>query len=75
MVQKALDDWYVGYELRVRLERAEERFAVLSALHAAIQDAFNEHGVQIMSPHFAAQPAQPVLVPRDGWTPPPATPG
>jgi hypothetical protein len=39
----------------------------LSELHQNIQDAFNEAGVQIMSPHFRSQPEQPVVVPRDRW--------
>jgi len=63
VVQKALDDFYVAYELRARLVLATERFRVQSALFASIQDVFNEHGVQIMSPHFVAQPSQPVLAP------------
>ncbi len=74
VVQKALDDFYVSYELRARLEREIDRFRVLSDLHARIQDAFNEHGVQIMSPHFEAQPAQTVVVPTGGWAPAPAKP-
>ena len=50
----------------------EKRVPVLSHLHAAIQDAFNEHGVQIMSPNFEAQPEKPVLVPKEAWFLPPA---
>ena len=46
--------------------------ALYSALHANIQDVFNEHGVQIMSPHFIAQPDQAVLVPKDKWFDAPA---
>jgi hypothetical protein len=45
---------------------------VLSALTASIQDAFNEHGVQIMSPYFVVQPDKTVVVPKDQWAPPPA---
>ena len=45
-------DFYVEYELFAHIDRPLERVATLSALHANIQDAFNEHGVQIMSPHF-----------------------
>lgn len=74
VVQKALSDWYVEYELRVRLEKPEDRFAALSRLHAMIQDVFNEHGVQIMSPHFETQPAQAVVIPKSGWAPAPALP-
>lgn len=59
--QRALSDFYVEYELFASIDNPIERIPVLSALHAHIQDAFNEHGVQIMSPHFFAQPEQPVL--------------
>jgi small-conductance mechanosensitive channel len=73
--QRSLSDFYVEYELRFRLERADERFAVLSNLHGQIQDAFNEAGVQIMSPHFEGQPDQPVVVPKSHWFAPPAQGG
>jgi len=72
VVQTALDDFYVAYELRARMEADASLFRVRSALHGQILDAFNEHGVQIMSPHFEAQPAQAVVVPKGGWTPAPA---
>ena len=45
---------------------------VLSDLHARIQDAFNEFGVQIMSPVFESQPGTPVVVPKSRWHAPPA---
>jgi len=73
--QTQLSDFYVAYELRVALEKPAERVAVLSQLHAQIQDVFNEHGVQIMSPHYEADPPQTVFVPREKWYPPPAKPG
>jgi small-conductance mechanosensitive channel len=74
VLQKALSDFHVEYELRAHIERAEMRFQVLSDLHAQIQDAFNEFGVQIMSPNFEAQPERPVLVPRSAWHAAPASP-
>jgi hypothetical protein len=43
---------------------------VLSNLHASIQDVFNEHGVQIMSPHYMADPAQEKRVPPEKWVRP-----
>jgi hypothetical protein len=43
-------------------------------LHANIQDVFNEYGVQIMSPHYVADPAAPQVVPREKWHQPPARP-
>lgn len=74
VVQHALDDFYVAYELRARIDQPERRFAIQSALHGQIMDAFNEHGVQIMSPHFNSQPAGAIVVPKGGWAPPPAAP-
>jgi len=75
VVQRSLSDFFVEYELRFRLERADERFIVLSSLHAQIQDEFNEAGVQIMSPHFEGQPEQAVVVPKSHWFAPPAQGG
>lgn len=70
--QRALSDFYVEYELFAHIDRPLERVPIVSALHAAIQDEFNAHGVQIMSPHFLDQPAEPVMVPRAKWYVPPA---
>lgn len=75
VIQTALSDFYAEYQLRCRIERVEDRLQVLSDLHARIQDAFNEFGVQIMSPHFVAQPSQNVVVPPGKEAPPPARAG
>ncbi len=72
VLQRRLCDFYVEYELRVTLESPASRTTVLSELNGHIQDVFNEFGVQIMSPHYEADPAQPVVVPRDRWHAPPA---
>ncbi len=72
VLQTALSDFYVEYQLRCRIDMVQDRLRVLSALHAQVQDAFNEFGVQIMSPHFQRQPEQNVLVPPDKRAPPPA---
>ncbi len=74
--QTALSDFYVEYRLVTYAlpTRPRPRALVLSALHANIQDVFNENGVQIMSPHYLGDPAQPKVVPREGWYPPPARP-
>ena len=61
--QRSLSDFYVEYELFVSIDLAIRRVPILSALHANIQDAFNEAGVQIMSPHFMVQPEKPVVGP------------
>jgi len=48
---------------------------VLAVLHANIQDQFNAHGVQIMSPHYYQDKDRPVVVPKAKWFEAPATPG
>jgi len=52
--QTSLDDSYVSYELNAHTDRPREMQALYSALHAAIQDAFNAAGIEIMSPHYSA---------------------
>jgi small-conductance mechanosensitive channel len=73
VLQRELSDFYVQYHLLAHLEDGQSRAAVLSDLHAQIQDAFNEYGVQIMSPHFESQPRKPVLVPKSAWYAPPVS--
>jgi small-conductance mechanosensitive channel len=75
MVRKtALHDYYVEYRLIAYspAERPVVRAEVLHQLHGHIQDVFNEHGVQIMSPHYMMDPPQPQIVPKDKWFTPPA---
>jgi len=66
VLQRALSDFYVEYQLLVHLDRPADRLKVLSDLHGAIQDQFNAAGVAILSPHFLDRP-------RDGreLAPPP----
>src|SRR4029450_8561768 len=59
-----LSSFCVDYIINAYLDRPEMRLAVLSDLHANIQDIFNEHEIQIMTPAFESQPSEPVLVPR-----------
>ncbi len=72
--QTALSDFYPEYRLVCQAipTEARPRAEVMSALHAQIQDLFNEYGVQIMSPNYRGDPAQPKLVPPDQWYAPPA---
>jgi small-conductance mechanosensitive channel len=74
VLQRALSDFVVQYELRAHLEQSVDPGAVLSALHTQIQDAFNEFGVQIMSPAFESQPERPVVVAKSRWYAAPAVP-
>ncbi|MGR8932335.1 MAG: mechanosensitive ion channel family protein [Gammaproteobacteria bacterium] len=72
VLQRSLSDFYVEYQLLFRIKRPEQRYLILSELHGEIQDAFNEYGVQIMSPHFEAQPNTAIVVPKGDWRKPPA---
>ena len=74
VVQRSLGDFYVEYMLLAAVDQPTQRPQILSELHANIQDAFNEFGVQIMSPHFVAQPDQAVVVPKEQWHAAPAEP-
>jgi small-conductance mechanosensitive channel len=70
--QASLEDFYVKYTLWVSLERQDSRIVTLNALHANIQDLFNEYGVQIMSPNYLADPSSPKVVARKNWYAAPA---
>jgi len=72
--QTALSDFYVEYRLVCQAipSQPRPRAAALNSLHANIQDVFNEHGVQIMSPHYLGDPARAKIVPPLDWYPPPA---
>jgi small-conductance mechanosensitive channel len=74
--QTALSDFYVEYRLvaYTPLEKPSPRIEVLSRLHGNIQDVFNEHGVQIMSPHYLSDPQEPQVVPKEQWYAAPAQP-
>jgi small-conductance mechanosensitive channel len=74
--QTSLGDFYVAYRLVCEsvATAPAARAEASSALYAAILDVFNEHGVQIMSPHYLSDPATPKIVPPADWHKPPAQP-
>jgi len=74
--QTALSDYYPEYRLVAQAVPSEPRprARVMSDLHANIQDVFNEYGVQIMSPHYLADPPDAKIVPKDRWHLAPAEP-
>jgi small-conductance mechanosensitive channel len=72
VLKRALEDFYVKYELNAYSRDASQLLQLYSALHQNILDQFNEHGVQIMSPHFFGQPERSVVVPKDQWFAAPA---
>ena len=72
--QTALSDYYPEYRLVAQAVPTEPRprAEVLTMLHANIQDVFNEYGVQIMSPHYMADPADAKVVAPENWHAAPA---
>jgi small-conductance mechanosensitive channel len=74
VLQTALDDFYVRYELNIYTDAPQDMQSIYSNLHLNIQDAFNEYGVQIMSPHYIDDPKSPAVVPKERWYEPPARP-
>jgi small-conductance mechanosensitive channel len=52
VLQTALDDFYVAYQINAYTDRAEKMAVTYAELHQNIQDSFNEGGVEICSPHF-----------------------
>ena len=73
--QTNLSDFYPEYRLVAQAipSGPRPRAEVLSQLHANIPDVFNEHGVQIMSPHYLGDPASAKVVKPADWFPAPAT--
>jgi len=74
VLQTSLSDYYIEYQLNVATLQPSQHLKTESALNRNIIDAFNEFGVQIMSPHFHHQPHDKVWVPAGQWHEPPAPP-
>jgi small-conductance mechanosensitive channel len=53
VLQTALNDFYVTYELNAHTDKPLLMLEIYSELYQNIQDRFNEAGVEIMSPHYA----------------------
>lgn len=71
VLQKALGDFAVTYEINAYSDRALTMGLVYADLHRAILDQFNEHGVQIMTPAYEGDPEQPKVVAKERWFEPP----
>jgi len=67
VLQTSLADFGIEYRLRVRIADVQQRWPILSDLHAQIQDAFNMAGVQIMTPHYEGDPESAKIVPKARW--------
>ncbi|MEE4217537.1 MAG: mechanosensitive ion channel family protein, partial [Xanthomonadales bacterium] len=72
VLQTSLGDFAAQYQLNAYCSDVEDLPRIYSDLHANIQDVFNEHGVQIMSPAYVADPETSKVVPPDQWYAEPA---
>jgi small-conductance mechanosensitive channel len=70
---KKLADFAVTYELNVFSKDVKAMMATYTALHRNILDVFNEYGVQIMTPAYEGDPAEPKVVPPKDWYAAPAS--
>ncbi len=53
VIQTALNDFYVRYELDVYIDDPARQHFILSELNQNVQDVFFRAGVEILSPHYA----------------------
>ena len=54
VLQTALDDFYVHYELNAHTRTPRRMTQIYSDLHARLQDGFHEAGIEIASPHLSS---------------------
>jgi small-conductance mechanosensitive channel len=74
VLQTALGDFYVHYELNAYTDRPARMIETYADLHRNVLDSFNEYGVQITSPNYVLDPKQAKIVPRERWYEAPARP-
>jgi small-conductance mechanosensitive channel len=72
VLQKALGDFCVTYEVNVYCSDPQAMARLYTALHQNILDIFNEYGVQIMTPAYEGDPEEPKVVPKSKWYAAPA---
>jgi len=65
--QESLAEFSVNYELNAYCNDASRMLELYTEMHRNIQDVFNENGVQIMTPAYETDPAEPKIVPKEKW--------
>jgi small-conductance mechanosensitive channel len=66
VLQTSLEDFYVAYQINAYTREAAKQALIYSGLHQNIQDVFNEHGIEILSPHYrAARDGNMTTIPLD----------
>jgi small-conductance mechanosensitive channel len=67
VLQKTLGDFAIVYEINAYCNEPSRMMRIYSALHQNILDIFNENNVQIMTPAYEGDPAEPKVVSKDKW--------
>ncbi len=52
--QKALNDFFIEYQVNVYTQYPGLMFSIYSDLHQHLQDVFRENNIEIMSPHYTS---------------------
>ena len=73
VLKKSLGDFAVNYEINAFCRDVSRMHLFYNDLHQNILDVFNENNVQIMTPSYVADPAEPKVVPEDKWNTPVVT--
>ncbi|HEY6625757.1 MAG TPA: mechanosensitive ion channel domain-containing protein [Ignavibacteriaceae bacterium] len=69
VIQKLLGDFAITYEINAYCDNPSKMMLIYSLLHQNILDVFNENNIQIMTPAYEGDPAEPKLVPKEKWFP------
>ncbi|MGC1189890.1 MAG: mechanosensitive ion channel domain-containing protein [Candidatus Binatus sp.] len=72
VLQLSHNDFAVTYELNVYCDQPTEVYRLYTELHRSVLDLLNEYSVQIMTPRYIADPAEPKVVPPERWFAKPA---
>ena len=66
VLETSLQDYYPVYQVNAYIRDANSLSQIYSDLHQNIQDAFNEAGIEIMSPHYiATRDGSETTIPKD----------
>ena len=66
ILETSLQDYYPVYQVNAYIRDANSLSQIYSDLHQNIQDAFNEAGIEIMSPHYiATRDGSETTIPKD----------
>lgn len=67
VMQKSLGDFAVLYEINAYCNDPSMMMKIYNSLHQNILDVFNENNVQIMTPAYEGDPAEPKVVAKEKW--------